>query len=209
MFIVMPNTGKGIISNILYSLFFSLPYSSRPWRSWRLNPPGIVPDKSLANRQISPYSYAMVKKLFLSVFTFLLLAAFTGVPVILHFCGMTGVSAKACTMCTTAAVEEPVEEESTDSCCEAEQQEPEQSPHSFVADMSCCHSDIISAPIKIDQELTSLNVIKKAPVQADLDFFADIPTSQTESVSLQTLLVDRAPPITQPPIRIITSSFLI
>jgi len=164
--------------------------------------------KSLANRQISPYCCDMVKRLFLSVFTFVLFAAFTGVPVILHFCGMTGVSAKACSMCTTAAVSDP-EEESADSCCEAEQQEPEQSPYSFTMDMSCCHSDIISAPIKIDQELTSLNVVKKAPVQANVDFFADIPTAQVESSSLQVQVIDRAPPITRPPIRILTSSFLI
>ena len=164
--------------------------------------------KSLANWQLSAYSYTMFKKLFLSVFTFVLFAAFTGVPVILHFCGMTGVSAKACIMCTTATVSEPVEE-STDSCCEEEQQEPEQSPYSFTMDMSCCHSDIVSAPINIDQELTSLNVAKKAPVQADVDLFADIPTAQIESSSLQIQVIDRAPPITQPPIRILTSSFLV
>ncbi len=166
--------------------------------------------KSLANRQISPYCCAMVKKLFLSVFTLALFAAFSGVPVIMHYCSMNGMTAKSCNMCATATVEEPAEDESTDSCCESEeQQEPEQSPHSFTADMSCCHSDIISAPIKIDQEISSLDIIKKAPVQADADFNIDIPNARVESVSLQTQLVDRAPPITQPPIRILTSSYLI
>jgi hypothetical protein len=150
----------------------------------------------------------MVKKLFLSVFTLIIFAAFTGVPVIVHYCGMAGMSSKSCNMCATTTVSEP-EEESTDSCCEEEQQEPEQSPYSFTMDMSCCHSDMISAPIKIDQELTSLDIVKKSPVQTDIDFFSDIPTAQVESSSLQVQVIDRAPPITQPPIRILTSSFLV
>ncbi len=152
----------------------------------------------------------MVKKLILSIFTIVLFAAFSGVPVIMHYCSMNGMTAKSCNMCATATVEEPAEEESTDSCCESEeQQEPEQSPTSFTADMSCCHSDIISAPVKIDQELTSLDIVKKAPVHADADFNINIPSEQIERVSLQARLVDRAPPITQPPIRILTSSYLI
>jgi len=149
----------------------------------------------------------MVKKLFLSVFTVLIFTAFTGVPVLVHYCGMGSMSAKACNMCETVKVSEP-QEESTDSCCEDEQQ-PEESPYSFTTNTSCCHSDILSAPIKIDSELTAQNLVKKVEVLTEIHFIT-IPTlGEIVNSPLSAELIDRAPPITQPPIRILTSSLLV
>ena len=144
----------------------------------------------------------MVKKLFLAIFTFVVFAAFTGVPVMIHSCTMgNSASVSVCDICKEAP------QKKLPKCCEEELDEV--TPYKISADKSCCSNTLASAPLKIDSEQSFQQLIKKIEVLPEL-VFAPITESTTfGGFALLNHTVDRPPPLSQPSFRILFSSLLV